>query len=117
VVAPSIPRDCLEIASPNSGPLNSIVCAVCCTECTNDRSCTEYGKYIHHFCSHDVCLSLNLPDADGETIEDFGDSSYCSPQCYTRATTSTADRVDLVVETTAPNTYGTPFNFGVISIP
>ncbi|GMF45511.1 unnamed protein product [Phytophthora fragariaefolia] len=116
MVAPSIPGDCLEIASPNRGTLNSIVCAVCHTECTTDRSWTDCGKYIHHFCSHDVCLSLNLRDADGATIKDFGDSSYCRTQCYMRATTSTAGCVDLVVETSARHTYKAPSNSsGLIS--
>ncbi|GMF44928.1 unnamed protein product [Phytophthora fragariaefolia] len=61
-------------------------CAVCNMECSTERSCTWCNKLLHHFCSHDICVSLNIPDPNGRFAKDFGDSCYCSPRCYTNAT-------------------------------
>lgn len=61
-------------ASPN--------CAVCNTTCSKQRACSRCGQFIHHFCSHDVCISLHIRGPDGQLMEDFGENSYCSKHCY-----------------------------------
>jgi hypothetical protein len=62
-------------ASPNE------VCPVCREPDDLGRQCETCKSPMHHFCSHDVCKSLNLVQ-DGVTIEEFNDVCYCSQECY-----------------------------------
>lgn len=71
-----------------SSPNESVICAVCKSDCSTSRSCTNCGAFLHHFCSHDVCAALQLRGPDGLQIWDFGEASYCSEDCYKNAAAS-----------------------------
>ncbi|GMF50390.1 unnamed protein product [Phytophthora fragariaefolia] len=70
-----------QIIGISAGP----VCAVCNAACSTERSCMGCKKFMHHFCSHGVCISLQIADPNGGILQDFGDSTYCSKVCYTAA--------------------------------
>ena len=67
------PAGATSVAAP---PPPSPLCKVCDTSGGVHRKCDRYGCGVplHHFCSHDVAVSLGL--------KDFGDHCYCSRTCY-----------------------------------
>ncbi|KAE9063135.1 hypothetical protein PF010_g25368 [Phytophthora fragariae] len=79
-------EDC--VSSEKDGLSESTSCAVCSLECSRDRTCTSCNKFMHHFCSHEVCMAMKVFDAEGNRIEDFGDSCYCSKYCFVNDTST-----------------------------
>lgn len=59
-----------------------IACVVCDHECCSERTCSACERFMHHFCSQNVCVSLDLFSDTRQQIHDFGDQSFCSEQCY-----------------------------------
>jgi hypothetical protein len=46
--------------------------------------CHSCRRKMHHFCSHDVCTSLNIIE-NGVQIHEFRDKCFCSKECYHRS--------------------------------
>ncbi|GMF55262.1 unnamed protein product [Phytophthora fragariaefolia] len=107
----NLPADQVEAnaqdhAVPSPTEPATVRCAVCKDECTKSRSCTLCGAFLHHFCSRDVCASLNLRGPDGTNIVDFGDACYCSKPCYHGASVSAVGLGDINRATTGYNNEG-----------
>lgn len=52
---------------------NDAVCPVCFKLDDLGRKCDVSSSRMHHYCSHEICMSLKLKDANGEDKIDFGD--------------------------------------------
>lgn len=77
-----------KTASRPKNPLpKHAVCPVCHEPDNLGRNCHTCKAAMHHFCSHDVCKSLNLVQ-DGVRMEEFDDVCYCSAECYRASTSS-----------------------------
>ncbi len=57
------------------------VCPVCGNGEDLGRQCEVCQKHMHHFCSHDVCRSLNIVE-NGVLLKEFRDVCYCSKECF-----------------------------------